>query len=162
MGAVLSAGDVLEMAQRIEENGARFYRKAAEQAEGPARDLLLALAEDEDEHRDTFAAMRRDLAQREDIAATFDPDDQAVRYLQSIADGHVFDLADPSQEIRGDEPLDDILARALESEKDSIVFYLGLRDLMPEALGRGRLEAVIAEEMRHITRLGERRAAGAA
>ena len=42
------------------------------------------------------------------------------------------------------------LKLAMEFEKDSIVFYLGMRDAVPEKLGRDRLDGVIKEEMGHI------------
>jgi rubrerythrin len=44
----------------------------------------------------------------------------------------------------------EILKSAIEAEKDSIVFYLGMKEGVPEKLGKGRLEAIIKEEMGHI------------
>lgn len=54
--------EILEMAEQIERNGGRFYRKAAENLNDPAsRDLLLGLAEMEDEHLAIFAEMKEGL-----------------------------------------------------------------------------------------------------
>ena len=51
MGIHLSADEVLELAQRIEQNGAIFYRKAAEITKDKSdTGFLLRLAEMEDEH----------------------------------------------------------------------------------------------------------------
>ena len=36
---------------------------------------------------------------------------------------------------------------AILAEKDSIVFYLGMKDMVPEALGQSHLDAIIKEEM---------------
>ena len=44
----------------------------------------------------------------------------------------------------------DILKAAIEAEKDSIVFYLGMKESIPEAFGRQKMDAIIKEEMEHI------------
>jgi rubrerythrin len=44
-------------------------------------------------------------------------------------------------------------------EKDSIAFYTGIREVIPEAWGRDKMEGIIKEEMSHIRLLGERLAA---
>ena len=41
-------------------------------------------------------------------------------------------------------------------EKDSIVFYLGVRDAMPEELGRDKVQMIIREEMRHVAILSDK------
>ncbi|MFY9705943.1 MAG: rubrerythrin, partial [Desulfobacterales bacterium] len=46
--------------------------------------------------------------------------------------------------------MEKILKAAIEAEKDSIVFYLGMKNAVPEKLGRDRIEAIIKEEMGHI------------
>jgi len=60
---------------------------------------------------------------------------------------------DPSERITGKETPEEILRMALELEKDSVVFYQGIREIVPERLGKGRIEAIIKEEMKHITQL---------
>jgi len=39
---------------------------------------------------------------------------------------------------------------AIGLEKDSIVFYLGMKDAVPERLGRSRIDDIIREEMSHV------------
>jgi len=147
-----NAGEVFGMAIRIERNGARFYRKAAESAEGPRRALLLRLATDEDEHEATFTALREELAPGD--AGALDPEEQVGRYLGALADEEVFDVhADPSEKLTGNEPLEEILATAIGLEKESIVFYLGVQEAMPENLGREKVHFIIREEMDHVAQL---------
>jgi len=146
--------EILSMAQQIERNGASFYRKASEIASlSEIRQRLLDLAAMEDEHEKIFAAMRGHLSEKErEAAASRDPD--AALYVRSWADGHVFDVnADPAQRLTGVETKADILRMALEIEKDSIAFYVGVRALVPEGWGQERLDEIIKEEMRHITDL---------
>ena len=38
-------------------------------------------------------------------------------------------------------------------EKESIVFYLGLRDLVPAKLGKDKVERILREEMSHVALL---------
>ena len=80
MGAPFNADEVFEMAERIERNGGRFYRAAAEKF--PAvRELLLELAEMEDDHERTFANMRAELSTKETAQTVFDPDGHIFIWL---------------------------------------------------------------------------------
>ena len=155
MAVTFNADEVFAMAEQIERNGAKFYRKAAENtASEPARDKLVKLAEMEDEHEKTFADMRADLAKTDKGVISFDPDDQAERFLQAVADGHVFDTTvDPSEKLTGDETLSEILTTAIGLEKDSIVFYIGLQMAVGEGLGKEKIDDIIAEEVSHVALL---------
>jgi rubrerythrin len=156
-----NADEILEMAEQIERNGARFYRRAAEGAVDPRNlQLLLDLATTEDEHEKVFASMRVDLAGEKREPMVFDPDGQAALYLRAMADGHVFDVkADPTQLFTGKETVADILRVAMGMEKDSIVFYLGMKEMVPERLGKDRIDGIIKEEMGHLALLGKELAA---
>jgi len=155
MGIHFNADEIFEIAEQLERNGAKFYRQAAENVSGAgARDQFLRLAEMEDEHETAFAAMRRDLSKQDRAAITFDPDNDAALYLQAIADGHVFDLkADPADQLSGHESVADILRMAIQAERDSIAFYIGLEQLVPEHLGGAKVRDIIKEEMAHVASL---------
>lgn len=153
MANTFNADEIFEMAMEIERNGAKFYRKAAAgRAGATSKLLLLHLADMEVQHERTFAAMRDLLTTVENASATFDPDDEAALYLRAIADGHVFPVrVDPSAMLLGKESAADVLKTAIGIEKDSIIFYLGIQDLVGKALGRDKIDHVIREEMNHIT-----------
>ncbi|HUW57162.1 MAG TPA: ferritin family protein [Planctomycetota bacterium] len=155
MSAVFNADEIFAMAEQIERNGAKFYRKAAGGAAGESgKDMLLGLAAMEDDHEKTFAAMRKELTDQEQASAVFDPDDQAALYLQAVADGHVFDTkVDPSAKLTGRETLAEILTTAIGLEKDSIVFYIGMKDAVGRALGKEKIDGIIREEMSHVSLL---------
>ena len=161
MSTPFNAGEILEMAQEIERNGARFYRRAAGgTVESRNRQLLVHLAAMEDEHEKIFTSMRANLTDAERATTVFDPDDQAALYLRAMADGHVFDVkADPAELFTGKETMENILQTAMGMEKDSIVFYLGMKELVPERLGKDRIDAIIKEEMGHLASLGRELAA---
>ena len=161
MSIPFNADEIFEMAEQIERNGARFYRRAAEGAVDPRnRQLLLDLAAMEEEHEKVFASMRSDLANEKPETAVFDPDGQAALYLRAMADGHVFDVkTDPLQLFTGKETVEDILRVAMGMEKDSIVFYLGMKERIPERLGKDRIDGIIKEEMDHLALLSNELAA---
>ena len=67
-----------------------------------------------------------------------------------------FDIrSDPSEKLTGKETLKQILKIAIGLEKDSIVFYYGMQEMVPEHLGKDKIGVIIQEEMRHIADLSE-------
>lgn len=156
MGVMFNADEVLQIAERIERNGAKFYRKAADgTAEQNARKTMLELADMEDEHEKIFAAMRGELSGRQKEETAFDPQGEAALYLKVFADGKVFDInADPSEKLTGDESPEEVLVTAMGAEKDAIVFYLGIKDMVSQKMGKDRIDHIIKEERSHLTVLG--------
>ena len=153
-----NADEVFEMAEQLERNGGKFYRRAAELAsDAGTGGMLLELAAMEDDHLKTFAGMRKDLSAVERKPMVFDPEDELSLYLRAMADQHVFDVkADPSALLSAGQAANDVLRIAIGLEKDSIVFYLGLKELVPERFGRERLDGIIQEEFGHISTLSEK------
>jgi rubrerythrin len=145
--------EIFEMAEQIERNGAKFYRAAAKKIPA-AKQALVELASMEDEHLRTFAAMRTQLSEGEHEPLVFDPDGQAQMYLQVMADRHVFDVkTNPVKLLTGRKTPWDILRMAIGYEKDSIVFYTGLKECVSRKAGKDKVEAIIAEEIGHIRKI---------
>jgi rubrerythrin len=151
-----NADEIFEMAEQIERNGEEFYRKMAESiSDAQVSQLFLDLAAMEAEHEKVFASMRADLADQEQKPTVFDPEGEAALYLRAIADLQVFGRKEKKDFIlSGDLPEQDriqkILRAAIGLEKESIVFYLGMKELVPENLGKKRIDNIIKEEMGHI------------
>lgn len=141
-----NAHDIFEMAVMIEKNGAVFYREAAEQVEkSDQKELLLELARMENSHETTFAKMQKELQDQEMFTTTFDPENENVLYLKALADTKVFSGKNkPEKSIRS------ILSGAIQVEKDSIAFYTGMKELIPEKYGQAKINDIIKEEMSHI------------
>ena len=158
MSISFNADEIYEMAEQIERNGVKFYRKAAQSiSDQDVRQTLLDLADMEAEHEETFANMRKQLSDKERELRVFDPENELALYLQAMANGHVFDLKkNPSEQLTGTETVEDILKLAIDAEKDSIIFYLGLKDFVPLKAGKDKVDAIIKEEMGHIAVLNRR------
>jgi rubrerythrin len=155
MGIQFNADEVFEMAEEIEKNGAKFYRKAAQGTiNSRTRDLLLDLANREDAHQETFASMRATLPDKEKGWEIYDPEGQTAMYLKAMAQGQVFDAqADPSGRLTGEETEEEILQMAIGLEKDSVVFYLRIQWIVPEKLGKDKILDIIKEESDHLLKL---------
>jgi rubrerythrin len=155
MSFVFNADEIFEIALEIEKNGEKFYRESARKVQdSEAEELLTKLADMEIEHQKAFSGMRSALSEGDRQAMTFDPMSEAGLYLASLADTKVFFGKDIDT-----SKLEGIYKAALVAEKDSIAFYLGMKDLVPTGSGKAKLEDIIKEEMRHIRILGERLAA---
>ena len=49
--------------------------------------------------------------------------------------------------------MEEILRIALDLEKKAILFYLGLKDVVPENLGKDKIDRIIDEEKSHVVTL---------
>ncbi len=128
MSYPFNADEIFEIAEQIEVNGGKFYRRAAASFDKEeTRNLLKGLARMEDLHKVTFGEIRENLSTPERQPTVYDPYDEAVLYLRAFAGGHVFKVdEDVDAFFNGTETLEDILHKAVRFEKDSIVFYVGI------------------------------------
>lgn len=151
-----NADEVFEMAEKIERNGVRFYREAAENiSDASVSSVFLDLAAMEAEHEKIFASMRVDLLEEERKPTVFDPEGEAALYLRALADLQMFGKEGREDFIlTGDlteqEKIKKILSAAIGIEKESIVFYLGMKALVPAKFGKDKIDKIISEEMGHI------------
>ena len=153
MGVVFDASDILEIAIEIEKNGQKFYKKAAGIVkDSRTKQFLIELADMEKEHEDTFRQMMETLPAQE--TRVLDPDNEASLYLQAMADGNVFDVKkDLSNILAGRETAEQIFKIAIQAEKDSIIYYIGLEDFMADEEDKKRVDTIIEEERGHILEL---------
>lgn len=152
-----NADEVLQLALNIERNGAEFYKRAAALAQvRSSAAMLQELAAMEEGHEKTFQNMRDNLTDEERKETTYDPHGALPDYLQALADKGVFKKGvGPAKQLTGDESMEDILRLAIGLEKDSVVFYLALQELVPDRLGGARVDEILREEIGHIAQLGD-------
>ncbi|MFN4190784.1 MAG: ferritin-like domain-containing protein [Pseudothermotoga sp.] len=150
--------EVFEIAEQIERNGSTFYTKAAEKfPEYSKKAIFMKLADMEKEHEKRFHNMRMEVAKKErEISQFLDPTGEAAKYLQAIANSKVFDLrTDPTIKFKDIRSVSELLRVAIDVEKDSIIFYLGIKESIPEGLGRDKIDLIVKEEMGHVQILTE-------
>jgi rubrerythrin len=155
MSIHFNADEVFAMAIKIEENGIAFYRRAHElQKQSPHAPLLESLAKMEEGHKKIFEEMRRTVEPEFKAEQSYDPFEEATLYLGAMADSHGGEGSrDAADRLTGRESFDDIIDIALELEKKSILYYLGLRDLVPDHLGKSKIDFIIGEEKKHVIQL---------
>jgi rubrerythrin len=148
--------EIFEMAEQIERNGARFYRKIAEGSpKGDVRNLFLKFAKMEEGHERVFISMRAKLSDKDKESTVFDPEGESAQYLRSLADLRVFDENAGegfafSEGLAEEDKMKRAIMAAIDLEKESIVFYQGMREFVPESLGKNKINDIIKEEMKHI------------
>lgn len=152
MSIKFNIDEIFEIAVQIEKNGAAFYNNAAKKATDKGiEERLISLANMEIEHEKTFLALKIQLGENKDAVTAYDPYDEGLLYLKAFASGYVFDLnMDPLKMLANLESIEEILKAAIGLEKDSIVFYLGIKKMVPPDLGKEKIEHIIAQEMEHI------------
>lgn len=158
MPAIFNADEVYEIGVEIEKNGREFYQTAAEQAENPEMsEFYNDLADWEEKHIELFEKLRSELPDKAGEETVFDPDNQKHLYLKAAADSHIFRKnLDISTLIKGCKSPKEVLDIAMQFEKDSIVYYNTMITLVPERLGKGKVEWLINEELSHISILHEK------
>ena len=156
MSLDFNADEIFEIACRIERNGAAFYREMSKKiSNGPVQKMLLDFADMEEAHENIFMAMRKDLTVTEKGSTVFDPEGETALYLRAMADIHVFDTKAEEDFLLPDVLSEEAKARkilraAINREWGSIALYLGMKDMVPEKLGKGKIDSIIKEEMKHV------------
>jgi rubrerythrin len=138
-----SQEEALQLAVRIEDRGADFYRKAAAGSKDPeTAALFVKLAEYEVEHGKYFLSLL---------------DAKYPNFEPSPLAGDLFALADTAVFPDGPEGVPSGPAEALKMaigfEKDSVLFYLGLKEAVNDPAGADGIGRIIREEMSHISAL---------
>jgi len=157
MAFTFNVCEIFQMAEQIERKGAAFYRNVIKNFDDPkTRKVLLEPADREEKHADAFAAIRKSLSERERPPTAFDPDNQDALYLQAMADEHVFNVKqDDCSSLSGDESRQCIFKTAVELEKESLTFFLGLKAAVPKQQDKDKVEVIIRAKMKHIGLLNQ-------
>ncbi|MCD4774556.1 MAG: ferritin family protein [Candidatus Aegiribacteria sp.] len=160
MGDQFNAEEVLKMAEQIEKNGQEFYRNASIAVDDSEVSRLLSdLAEWEKGHEALFISMRLELSKEEKSQVAIDPYCESAMYLKAMANDHVFrkQTGESLSKLEGNVNTEEIIDRAIQFEKDSLLFFLGLERLVSQRLGKERIHEVIDEEIGHISYLEKQR-----
>lgn len=145
------------MAEQVEADAAEFYARAAEATSTPrAKALLERLAAFESDHEHVFSGMRKHAGELRTVPLDLEDDDAQLltRHLASGVGEHLKELFDPDMSAKT------ILEKAIEFEKDTILFFTGLRNLLKDTEDQQRLDLVIREELGHVLQLTSELATG--
>jgi rubrerythrin len=155
MANLFKPSEILKIAIRIEENGREYYLEAKERASTPAAaELFGFLADEEVRHLELFSGMLSGIG-KEKVAESYPGEHDA--YIRALAGSHVFTRDSVGKEmVARAKDEEEILEFALGFEKDSILLYYEMLDLVP-ASKRKVVEEVIREEKSHVRKINELR-----
>lgn len=144
--------EVLEIAERIEHNAARFFLKAAELFDDPQlRDIYYKLANWRAKHEKILTQRRKDYSEKTGELGTFDPDDYVLSNPEVMASlTWLGSKPDPAKELTGRESREEILNDAVRRADEVIAFYEGLKDFARDPAGEDAIDKIIEEEKQHI------------
>jgi len=142
----------LRIACEMEKRGEAFYRNAARVSrKREVIDMLESLAEDERQHLKEFNRLYEEAARSRDA---FDPyDDETNAYLSAIAADIVFPGGLMALRKEGFDDIHAVLDHAIQSEKDSILFYAELARMSGDEKARGTFLEIAGQERAHLSRL---------
>ena len=160
MSFQFNAASIFEIGVQIEKNGKLFYQEVAKGiSDERLQSVFLELAQWEDQHVELFQHLLEELpdAMRQDDI--FDPDGEMLSFLRAAADSHVFvtttDIAALANElcVSPSKAFD----MALTFEKDSVVYYTTMKNVVAKHMGQEKIDQLIEEELKHISILNARK-----
>ena len=153
MDTIFGANKIFEIAKNIELDSAQFYRQVAEKTSNDdVKQVLLDLAAMEDGHLKIFEQMRKELGKQN--KNLFAPENQVALYLKNMTDNQEGEhFKSPLDRLSGNETIKEILEIAIDGEKASMLFYTGLKELVPNRANKDLIETIIKEEFGHLVAL---------
>ena len=150
---VFEASDVVEMAVRIEENGANFYKYAEQLAkQEEAKSLFARLAIEELSHKKVFEAI---FAEIEKFSLPESYEGEYCSYLRDYVDGNIiFTKEAMDKELSQVKSTLSALDFAIKRELDSVFYYNEIKRFVAEAQ-YPILDQIINEERKHFSLLSE-------
>ena len=147
-----NASEVLEIAEQVKCNAARFYCKAVELfADLEIRNMLLELADWETKYENVFADMRKQLSEEGQEITTSEFEHDTLPNVRAMAGLTAFAIKPyPPPQLTGHETKQDIFKKAIKKEKDITVFFHGLKNFALNQAARNEIDDIIKEQMRLI------------
>lgn len=151
MGVFFSGRELVDVAVGIERNGEAFYSSlVASAGDSNVRGIYQHLADREREHIEIFQNMLGSLSDYQP-PETFT--DEYEAYLRALINSSVFTDTGAASEMARKVNSDlEAIQIGLGAEKDSILFYLEMRDIIRKS-DRDVVSKIIEEEKSHVRQL---------
>ena len=151
MSIAFAGNELLNMAIQLEKKGKAFYDSVANTVkDNETREIFRYLADEEVRHEELFTEMLR----KTELAGSTPYDDsEMLSYFRALVDREIFPDEAYSEQLKNstDDPSTAIRI-ALSLEKDAVLYFHELAS-RTEAEDRKIIEAIIAEERKHIQRI---------
>lgn len=150
---MFSPHEILEIALNIEVEGYKFYMTMAKNSNREdAKSTFQYLAKQEEEHMQTFKILLRRFEKEADNLINWN---EASDYLKTMSEHKVFpDSATLVKRFASSEP-EEIIRYAIEREKETVIFYYELLEIINDNEAREAVKKIIEEEKKHVVTLRE-------
>ncbi len=151
MASFVNAADAVSAAVEIERRGHAFYLAVRDKASGEDKEFFNFMAGEEKRHEGIFSSMLERVGGLPLPAGS--NDEEYLLYVRALLDSHTLFM--PKD---GESALADPFGQAMRFEKDTLVFFMALEEMVPPSEARFVRECA-DEERRHLKMLAKRMAA---
>lgn len=153
MDNIFSGNEIVELGIQIEKNGRDFYDTLSKRSKNPAAiEMFKFLSGEEDRHILVFKNILENFRLNEPLVAYAD---EYFAYMNALASDYVFTQKDKgaalAKKITSDN---EAVAIGIGFEKDSIIFYEGVKNIVPEN-DKQAVDSLIREEKKHFKQLSD-------
>lgn len=151
MGNIFAGSEIVELGIQIEKNGRDFYNSlAGKSKKAGAQEIFKYLAGEEEKH---IAAFQKILGSVEKYESAEAYPGEYFAYMNALASGYVFTQKNKGEEVARRVKSDaEAIDLAIGFEKDSIIFYEGMKKAVPE-YDQKVIAELIKQEQNHLIQL---------
>ena len=151
MAKIFAGSEVVELGIQIEKNGKDFYEILAKRMNlKEIQDVFVYLAGEEQKHIADFKGILKTVEDYQPVEAY---PGEYFAYMKALASEYVFTKKDKGAEIANKIKSDkEALDMGIAFEKDSIVFYEGIKKAVPEYEHKV-ITKLISQEQNHLAKL---------
>ncbi|MDD2751845.1 MAG: ferritin family protein [Candidatus Omnitrophica bacterium] len=158
MGNIFSGSEIVEIGIQIEKNGRDFYETLLQKGSNPkTKEVFGFLAKEEEKHIKVFQGML-DSLDKNDPPESYPG--EYFAYMNALASEYIFTKQNMGKQLAQKTSSDkEALDLGIGFEKDSIVFYEGMKKSVPE-YDLKVMDGLINQEQQHLRMLVELKAPG--
>lgn len=148
MGNIFAGSEIVEIGIQIEKNGRDFYNTLEKKSKNQkASQIFKYLAGEEEKHIVVFQKILDSIGKNEPPELY---PDEYFAYMNALASEHVFTKEDKGEEIAKTVKSDmEAVNMGIGFEKDSIIFYEGMKKAVP-AYDLALVDELIMQEQGHL------------
>ena len=153
MGNIFAGSEIVEIGIQIEKNGKDFYETLANMAKSPkAKELFAFLAKEEEKH---IVVFQKILGGVEKYEPPESYPGEYFAYMNALSSEYVFTQADKGKAIAKEITSErEAMETGIGFEKDSIIFYEGMKKVVPE-FDQKVIDSLITQEQGHLKMLSD-------
>jgi len=151
MGEIFAGSEIIEIGIQIEKNGRDFYNALMVKSKDiKAQECFKFLATEEEKHIKAFQGI---LEKTEENRGQGLNSDDYFAYMKSLASGYIFTKENTGGKIaRSIRSEGEAVEKAIGFEKESIIFYEGIKKVVPDD-DKEIIDFLIAQENEHLYKL---------